>query len=62
MTAYTTPEADRLLALFEHGDIDLDEVVARAVSAVIEHSILWLSFSDGSEWPIPQPWAVSEAA
>ena len=62
MTAYTTPEADRLQTLFEHGDIDLDEVVSRAVSAIVEHSILWLSFSDGSEWPIPQPWIVDRAA
>ena len=61
MTAYTvTTEAERLQSLFEHSDIDLDEVVHRAVSSIIENSILWLSFSDGSEWPIPQPWCIED--
>lgn len=58
---YTT-EADRLQALFEHGDIDLDEVVARAVSDLIEHSLRYLSFVDGSEWVLPCPWATSSEA
>lgn len=58
----STTEADRLSALFEHGDIDLDEVIRRAVANLVENHILWLSFHDGSEWPIPQPWASSSEA
>lgn len=53
---YTT-EADRLQALFEHGDITLDDIVERAVSDVIEHWLRTLSFTDGSDLILPYPWA-----
>ena len=56
MSYTSSTEAERLQSLFEHHDLNLDEIIRHAVSSVIENSILWLSFSDGSEWPIPQPW------
>lgn len=48
-----TSEADRLEILFAHGDITLDEIIEKAVSAIVENSILELSFHDGSETRFP---------
>ena len=56
----STTEADRLQLMFEHGELSLDEIVAEAVSDIIENSLRFLSFHDGSEWVIPCPW--NEAA
>lgn len=53
----STTEADRLSYLFEHGDLDLDAIVAEAVSDIVEHSLRYLAFHDGSEWVLPCPWA-----
>lgn len=52
----STTEAERLSALFEHGDINLDEIIAEAVSDIIENALRYLSFHDGSEWVLPCPW------
>ena len=62
MSYASSTEAERMQYLFERHDLDLDEVIRRSISAVIENSILWLSFSDGSEWPIPQPWCSEDRA
>ena len=54
MSIYTsTTEADRLDLLFAHGDITLDEIIERAVSVIVENSIMELSFYDGSETRFP---------
>ena len=54
MSTYTlTTEADRLDVLLAHGDINLDEIIERAVSVIVEHSIMELTFVDGSETRYP---------
>ena len=37
--------------------ISLDDIIAEAVSDVIEHFLRTLSFTDGSEIILPYPWA-----
>lgn len=53
----STSEADRLSIMFERGEISLDDIVAEAVSDVIEHALRTLSFVDGSDLILPYPWA-----
>ena len=54
MSIYTsTTEADRLEALFAHADIDLDAIIERAISVLVENSIMELDFHDGSQIRIP---------
>jgi len=61
MTAYTdATRADTLYYMFERGEISLDDIVAEAVSDVIENFLRTLSFVDGSDIVLPYPW--TEAA